>query len=88
MEHLSRNDTYYQRAHDAMEIRVEALTNANRQLVNTIERLERDIKQYKRAGEFYLRMQNHIKNNENVRAAWVEFYTMYALIVPDINELK
>lgn len=81
---MSSNEYYYRRMCATLEERVDKLEAENLKLIKRNALLE----ELKPAAKFYLRMTKHIKENENIRAAWKEFYTMYALMIPDINELK
>ena len=78
---------YYQREREALEDRLASFRDQSKEVEKLKYRI-RELEHFEKAGKFYLRMQNHIKNNDNIQAAWTEFYTMYALCVPDISDLK
>jgi len=75
---------YLTRERKALEDRIDELTTICRNQTARIEQLER----YEQGGKYWLRMQNHIMNNENIRDAWMEFYFIYAMYIPNIEELK
>lgn len=75
---------YYTRERHSMQLIIDDYRREINRLASRVSELET----YEQGGKFYLRMQNHIKNSENIQAAWNEFYTMYAMCVPDINDLK
>ncbi len=73
---------------NALKIRINALEAGREALMDENLRLQRLADKYTRAGEFYLRMQQLILKDENIRDAWLQFYTFLCLAAPDINELN
>lgn len=72
------------RERDAMQSRINLLTDKCREQEQEIEYLKR----FERGGQFWLRMQNHIRDHSQLQDSWKEFFTMYAICVPNLDELR
>jgi len=72
---------------DALKDRVNMLTNICRNQENKIAELAKELRKHKLAGEYYLKMQKDIQDNENIRDAWLDFICIYGLATPDLREV-
>ena len=72
----------------ALQTRIKALEAGRSALIEENTHLNALVKKDRRAGEFYLRMQQTIMADENIRDSWNEFYTFLCLAAPDINALN
>ncbi len=73
---------------EALKVRIQALEAGRAALADDNLELQKLVDKYRRAGEFYLRMQKLIADDENIRDAWIEFYTFMCLAAPNIAELN
>ncbi len=73
---------------NALNVRIKALEAGRDALRDDNLELQKLVDKYRSAGEYYLRMQKLIQQDENIRDAWIEFYTFMCLAAPNIAELN
>ncbi len=81
-------ESFHAREKQAMQDRIDKLYKREQELMKENENLMRKLTQVELAGRYYLRMQKHILEYENIGEAWKEFLTIYMLCIPDKSELE
>lgn len=81
-------ESFHSREKQAMQDRIDKLYAREQELMKEKEELVRALAKVELAGRYYLRMQKHILEYENIGEAWKEFLTIYMLSIPDKSELE